>query len=245
MPKLSKVCSLKVKLLRYTPDPESLSALGAKLCYTSADIDALEDKLSGEEVDGFIKKIVKIGHHSVLEHVSFTFGIEGVSRALTHQLVRHRIASYSQKSQRYVKHNEGFRYVLPESIGSSDLSGKYHEIMEQISAFYDELVFEGIPPEDARYVLPNACETKIIVTMNARELLYFFKIRCCNRAQWEIRDMAEEMLKECLKVAPSIFSHAGPGCVFGACPENEFTCGKASEVREKYKKFLLQSGRLN
>lgn len=242
---MSKVCNLKVKLLRYTPNPENLSVLGAKLCYTNANIEALEEKLSGEETDGFIQKIVKIGHHSVLEHVSFTFGIEGVSRALTHQLVRHRVASYSQKSQRYVNHKDGFQYVLPESISFSALNTRYNEIMGQISALYDELVSAGVPAEDARYILPNACETKIIVTMNARELLHFFQIRCCNRAQWEIRRMAEEMLKECFKVAPSIFSHAGPGCIFGACPENEFTCGKSLEVREKYKKFLLQSGRLN
>lgn len=242
---MSKVCNLKVKLLRYTPDPENLSALGAKLCYTNADIEALEEKLSGEEIEGFIQKIVKIGHHSVLEHVSFTFGIEGVSRALTHQLVRHRVASYSQKSQRYVNHKDGFEYVLPESIVLSNMGDKYDEIMKKISALYDELISFGVPAEDARYILPNACETKIIVTMNARELLHFFKIRCCNRAQWEIRRMAEEMLKECLKVAPSIFSHAAPGCVYGKCPENEFTCGKSLEVREKYRKFLLQSGRLN
>lgn len=242
---MSKTCSLNVKLLRYTSDPENLSALAAKLCYTDADILALEEKLTGGEINNFIEKIVKMGHHSVLEHVSFTFGIEGVSRALTHQLVRHRVASYSQKSQRYVKHKHGFEYVLPDSISESGLKNRYEEMMNSISSLYDELISAGIPSEDARYILPNACETKIIVTMNARELLHFFKMRCCNRAQWEIRGMADKMLVECIKVAPSIFSHAGPGCVHGVCPENEFTCGKSSEVREKYKKFLLQSGRLN
>ncbi|MBZ4672351.1 FAD-dependent thymidylate synthase [Deferribacterales bacterium Es71-Z0220] len=242
---LSKNVDVKVCLLRHTFDPENLAALAAKLCYTDSDIDGLSEKLSKSDVESFIEKIVRIGHHSVLEHVSFSFGIEGVSRALTHQLVRHRIASYSQKSQRYVKHKDGFEYVFPDTIKNSDIAGKYEKLMGEIASFYDELVSLGIPSEDARYVLPNACETKIIVTMNARELLHFFRIRCCNRAQWEIRKMAEKMLEECIKVAPSIFSKAGPGCVFGPCPENEFTCGKASEVREKYKKFLKESGRLN
>lgn len=236
--------TLKVKLLRYTSDPENLVALAAKLCYTDSDVDGLSEKLGKGDIESFIDKIVRIGHHSVLEHVSFTFGIEGVSRALTHQLVRHRVASFSQKSQRYVKHSE-FEYVLPDSIKNSKFFNKYEELMEQISKTYSEFVKAGIPNEDARYILPNACETKIIVTMNARELLHFFKLRCCNRAQWEIRRMAELMLQECIKAAPMIFSHAGPGCVFGDCPENEFTCGKASEVRERYIKFLKETGRLN
>jgi thymidylate synthase (FAD) len=236
--------TLKVKLLRYTSDPENLVALAAKLCYTDSDVDGLSEKLGKGDIESFIDKIVRIGHHSVLEHVSFTFGIEGVSRALTHQLVRHRVASFSQKSQRYVKHSE-FEYVLPDSIKNSKFFNKYEELMEQISKTYSEFVKAGIPNEDARYILPNACETKIIVTMNARELLHFFKLRCCNRAQWEIRRMAELMLQECIKVASIIFSHAGPGCVFGDCPENEFTCGKASEVRERYIKFLKETGRLN
>ncbi|MCD8491699.1 MAG: FAD-dependent thymidylate synthase [Geovibrio sp.] len=182
----------------------------------------------------FIEKIVSIGHHSVLEHVSFTFGIEGVSRALTHQLVRHRIASYSQKSQRYVKHGGGFEYIIPETVAAdSEAKQEFERIMGEVAKAYDLLASKGVPAEDARYVLPNACETKIIVTMNARELIHFFRIRCCNRAQWEIRKMAELMLVECMKIAPSIFKDSGPGCVSGACPEGAFTCGKAKEVREK------------
>jgi len=236
--------TVKVELLRHTLEPENLVALAAKLCYTDADIENLSEKLKRSDIEGFIDKIVKIGHHSVLEHVSFTFGVEGVSRALTHQLVRHRIASFSQKSQRYVKHSE-FEYVVPNSIKKSKLLKKYEELMNQISKIYSEFIEAEIPNEDARYILPNACETKIMVTMNARELLHFFKLRCCNRAQWEIREMAEKMLDECIKVAPAIFSHAGPGCVFGDCPENEFTCGKASEVRRRYTKFLKETGRLN
>lgn len=228
---------LNVELLNYTGEGELTAALAAKLCYSSADIKGLKEKISSEEQKTFIEKIVSIGHHSVLEHVSFTFGIEGVSRALTHQLVRHRIASFSQKSQRYVKHGSDFEYIVPETV-ESEFAEKYAEMMDQIGSLYDEMVKAGVPAEDARYILPNACETKIIVTMNARELLHYLQIRCCNRAQWEIREMSQRMLELVLDVAPSIFSKAGPGCVFAPCPEGKFTCGKLQEVREKYHKIL-------
>lgn len=242
-----KKAKLNVKLLKYTADPELTAALAAKLCYASdATIDDLLKKIEKTEQISFIEKIVRIGHHSVLEHVSFTFGIEGVSRALTHQLVRHRIASYSQRSQRYVKHKSGFEYVLPGSIESNPEAKKdFVELMENISKVYDKMVELGIPAEDARYVLPNACETKIIVTMNARELIHFFNVRCCNRAQWEIRALAEKMLDECLKVAPSIFKYAGPNCVVDKCKEGEFSCGKASEVKKRYEELLRKYDRLN
>jgi thymidylate synthase (FAD) len=242
----NKKVSLTVKLLKHTLQPEKTVALAAKLCYSDSDISNLESDISKKDQIKFIEKIVKIGHHSVLEHISFTFGIEGVSRALTHQLVRHRIASYSQKSQRYVKHKSGFDYIIPETIKNNEkLVDLYSEMMKKISEFYDELIDSDIPAEDARYVLPNACETKIIVTMNARELIHFFSIRCCNRAQWEIRNMAEMMLEECFKVAPSIFKNAGPGCLFGPCPEKEMTCGKIDEVRQKYYELLKKYDRLN
>lgn len=238
---------LKVTLLNYTPEADKLASLAAKLCYSDSDIEGLQEKIEQHEQATFIEKIVKIGHHSVLEHVTFTFGIEGVSRALTHQLVRHRIASYSQKSQRYVKYTDGFEYIFPESIKRNDyFSKKYKELMGNIAELYKEMLEAEIPAEDARYILPNACETKIIVTMNARELLHFFRIRCCNRAQWEIRILAEEMLKLCLKKAPAIFRYAGPGCVHGkSCPEGEYTCGSMKEVREKYSELLRRYGRLN
>jgi len=232
----SRVAKLNVELINYTGEGELTAALAAKLCYSGADIGDLRDKVSSEEQKNFIEKIVSIGHHSVLEHVSFTFGIEGVSRALTHQLVRHRVASYSQKSQRYVKHGEDFQYVVPESV--KGFEEKYHSLMQEIGEVYDEMVKAGVPAEDARYVLPNACETKIVVTMNARELIHFFNVRCCERAQWEIRYMSDEMLKLAYKVAPSIFQDCGPGCVKGACPEGKFTCGHPKEIREKYKNFF-------
>ncbi|WP_423302905.1 FAD-dependent thymidylate synthase [Deferribacter thermophilus] len=238
---------MNVKLLKYTAEPELTAALAAKLCYASdATIDDLQRKIERGEQESFIEKIVRIGHHSVLEHVSFTFGVEGVSRTLTHQLVRHRIASYSQRSQRYVKHKDGFEYVLPDSIASnSEAEKEFVKLMENISNVYDKLIDLGVPAEDARYVLPNACETKIIITMNARELLHFFNVRCCNRAQWEIRRMAEMMLEECLKVAPAIFKYAGPNCVTDKCKEGDFTCGKASEVRKRYEELLRRYDRLN
>lgn len=239
--------TLKVKLLYYTPDPDKVVALAAKLCYSDVDIDGLQKKIDDFEQSNFIEKIIKSGHHSVLEHVSFSFGVEGVSRALTHQLVRHRIASYSQKSQRYVKYREGFDYIFPESIKNNELlSVKYKKIMADIAELYSDMINCEIPAEDARYILPNACETKIIITMNARELLHFFKIRCCNRAQWEIRLLAEEMLTLCIEKSPVIFKHAGPGCVHSkSCPEGEFTCGSISDVRKKYNELLKKYSRLN
>jgi thymidylate synthase (FAD) len=243
---LCKETKLKVELLRYTPNPEETVSLAAKLCYSSSDIAGLLNKINSNDQKSFIDKIVSIGHHSVLEHISFTFGVEGISRALTHQLVRHRVASYSQKSQRYVKHKEGFEYILPETIKSNkELEKKYKVAMAHIQSFYDDMLDAGIPAEDARYMLPNACETKIIITMNARELIHFFNIRCCNRAQWEIRKMAEVMLEKCLAVAPNIFKYAGPGCLYGPCPEKNMTCGKIDDVRTKYKNLLAKYDKLN
>ncbi|MGE4317682.1 MAG: FAD-dependent thymidylate synthase [Deferribacterales bacterium] len=238
----SRKARLNVKLIANTQDGELVSALAAKLCYSDSDIDGLKEKLEVKEQSDFIRKIVSIGHHSVLEHLNFTFGVEGVSRALTHQLVRHRIASFSQKSQRYVGHGDSFQYVVPKTIEADEnLLAEYDKAMDEIGKIYDRLAKAGVPAEDARYILPNGCETKIIITMNARELLHFFSVRCCERAQWEIRDMSFEMLKLAKKAAPAVFENAGPGCSRGACPEGAFTCGKAKEIREKFqnpKNFL-------
>ena len=170
-------------------------------------------------------KIVGMGHHSVIEHATFTFSVEGVSRSLTHQLVRHRIASYSQQSQRYVSMDKP-TYVIPKTVEADpELKKIYEDTMQDIWRSYNKLV-EKIPPEDARYVLPNGCTTNITITMNARELFHLFTLRCCNRAQWEIRDMADEMLRQCKEVSPIIFANAGPPCVRGPCPEGKLTCGK-------------------
>ena len=222
---------LKVKLLEYTPEPERVVAMAARLCYSASGAEELSERLSDAEVQKMVRKMVKLGHASTIEHVSFTFGIEGVSRVLTHQLVRHRIASYDQQSQRYVAAH-GFQYITPPSIAEvPGAKEKYDKLIVQIRSTYDELTEMGIPKEDARYVLANATETKILVTMNARTLLHFFNLRCCYRAQWEIREMAYQMLAEVKKVAPTLFHNAGASCVnTGRCPEGEMTCGRLAEM---------------
>ena len=222
---------IKVKLLEYTPEPERVVAMAARLCYSASGAEELSGRLSDEQVQKMVKKMVALGHASTIEHVSFTFGIEGVSRVLTHQLVRHRIASYDQQSQRYVA-SHGFQYITPPTIEEKpEAKERFDKLMAEIRSAYDDLVEMDIPKEDARYVLANAAETKILVTMNARTLLHFFNLRCCNRAQWEIRDMAYKMLAEVKKVAPTLFHNAGASCVnTGRCPEGELACGKFAEM---------------
>lgn len=222
---------LKVKLLDHTPEPERVVAMAARLCYSAAGAEELSERLSDEQVQKMVRKMVKLGHGSTLEHASFTFGIEGVSRVLTHQLVRHRIASYDQQSQRYVA-AQGFKYITPPSIaGNPEAKACFERVIADIRAAYDELKDMGVPQEDARYVLANATETKILVTMNARTLLHFFNLRCCRRAQWEIREMAYKMLEEVKQVAPTLFHNAGASCVnTGRCPEGEMTCGRLAEM---------------
>lgn len=236
--------SLRVILLKYTPEPEETIAMASKLCYSPVDIHTLKGKIMEKDQKIFIEKLMKMGHLSPIEHSSFTFGIEGISRACSHQLVRHRIASYSQQSQRYVSMERGFDYIIPPSIKEdNELKEYFLNFMKESQRAYDYIVRKlnekGIKGElanqDARFVLPNASETKIIVTMNARELLHFFRQRCCNRAQWEIRQLAEEMLSLVKEVAPTIFSKAGPSCLYAPCPEGEYSCGKRDEVRRKYR----------
>ena len=219
---------MNVKLIRYTPEPERTVAMAARLCYSPVGAEQLAEQMTDKQVESLIQRIVDMGHWSTLEHVSFTFAIEGVSRVLTHQLVRHRIASYSQQSQRYVKEH-GFEFIVPPSIYQNPRAfEKYQEIMASIQANYDELIGMGIHQEDARYVLANATETKIVVTMNARSLLNYFNLRCCTRAQWEIRQLAESMLEKVREVAPLLFAKAGPTCVSdGFCPEGALSCGRA------------------
>ncbi|WP_298268923.1 FAD-dependent thymidylate synthase [Geobacter sp.] len=229
---------MKVTLLQHTPDPETAVALAARLCYSPVGIEALREKLSKSDIAAFLDKIMSLGHQSVLEHASFTFGIEGISRATSHQLVRHRLASYSQQSQRYVTHVERFSAVVPPTIAERpELAARFEEQLQALHETYAALVAAGIPAEDARYILPNAAETKIIVTMNGRELLHFFELRCCERAQWEIRSMAVEMLRLVKAVAPTIFRDAGPGCLSGPCPEGTMTCGRIVAVRERFKEM--------
>ncbi|MDE6398942.1 MAG: FAD-dependent thymidylate synthase [Clostridiales bacterium] len=233
----------KAQLLRYTADPEQTIALAAKLCYSGDEIDTLIEKIGEKDNAKFIGILTRMNHFSPFEHASFTFAIEGVSRALLAQITRHRIASFSVRSQRYV--NEGdFNYVVPpaiEKLGAEAVK-KYESQMEQMLGWYREwqaALGNGgeSSNEDARFVLPNACETKMIVTMNARELMHFFALRCCNRAQWEIRDIAWQMLQEVLRVAPAVFADCGPGCLRGPCPEGKKCCGKQAEIREKHEKL--------
>ena len=223
---------LKVILLRATPDPDELVALGARLCYARADLDALQQKVESGDQRGFVE--------SVTEHASFTFAVEGVSRALLAQLTRHRIASFSVQSQRYVSMADGFDYVIPPAIEAlgEDERQEFIRQMETMHTWYchwqEKLGgAKESANEDARFVLPNAAATRLVMTMNARELMHFFSLRCCNRAQWEIREMAWQMLALCKQAAPALFEHAGPACVSDACPEGKNTCGKAAEVREK------------
>ncbi len=254
--------TLNVKLLAHTPDPESVVAAAARLCYSAVGVDALLEQQTPEKNTKFVKMLASFGHQSPIEHVSFTFAIEGVSRALLAQITRHRIASYSVQSQRYVRLDD-FQFVIPPEIESDPASKElFLEAMKKqgeeylsLAASLEEkhtraLMEQGMDEktarqkasklanEDARFVLPNACETKMVVTMNARSLVNFFSLRCCNRAQWEIRALAEEMFKLVYPVAPAIFAAAGPSCVAcGRCTEGKMTCGKMSEVRAKYEQW--------
>jgi thymidylate synthase (FAD) len=235
---------LKVILLEHTPNPEAVVAMAAKLCYSPSDIESLKEKTAAKDQKQFVEKLMEIGHMSPIEHASFTFAVEGISRACSHQLVRHRLASYSQQSQRYVSEEAGFDFIIPPSIKKDgELARYFRDFMNKAQEAYSHIVSrlneKGLKGEeanqDARFILPNACETKIIITMNARELLHFFKQRCCNRAQWEIRSMAINMLRLVSRTAPAIFRNAGPGCLKVKCPEGDYTCGKMKEVREFFK----------
>ena len=251
---------MNVELLQYNPDAQKIVAAAAKLCYSSSEIKGILNGLDFDKTSNFIDRLMSMGHESPLEHISFTFGIEGVSRSLLAQLTRHRIASYSVKSQRYV--NEGkFEFITPKEIEANPEAKKiFLEAMEDDVRAYNrltEILFEkhyadminsGTPEkkaksaaekkaiEDARYVLPNAWETKLIATFNARSLLNFFNHRCCERAQWEIRDLACAMLELVKEICPVIFKTAGPPCLAKPCPEGAMSCGKMLEKREMFLK---------
>lgn len=264
---------MKVKLIASTPEPEKVIASAAKLCYSKVGIDEINQKLDEDSINKFLKMLMSLGHQSPIEHVSFTFAIEGVSRVLTHQLVRHRIASYSQQSQRYVKLDQ-FEYIVPPAIeANEEAKAIYVETMKRDQENYNRITdlllleycekylkeigentedakdyvkekhkrnymaFEKRAIEDARYLFPNSCETKIVVTMNARSLVNFFEHRACNRAQWEIRHLAVEMLKIVRKEAPILFNNIGPKCLKGPCPEGKMTCGKIESVRKEFENY--------
>jgi len=223
--------NVKVTLLAHTPDPERVAAAAARQCYSKFSATKAFADLSPEDMRRLLRKIISSGHLSVLEHASFTFVIDGISRACSHQLVRHRIASYSQQSQRYVKFDE-LEFVVPDSIAKDAEAGRaFADCLERCREVYRGLLERGIPAEDARYILPQASPTKIVVTMNARSLLNFFELRCCLSAQWEIRRVAEDMLALVKGVAPTIFEKAGPFCVSKrVCPEKKYDCPKWVEL---------------
>ena len=217
---------MHVELLYHTPDPERAIATAARLCYAPVGAAELMETMPDERVRSVLSTIMGSGHFSTLEHASYTFAVDGVSRALTHQLVRHRIASFNQQSQRYVRFADGVATVKPESVAESEeASAVFDQAIAAAVEAYGKLLDAGVPAEDARYLLPNAAETKIVITMNVRELLHFFSLRCCNRAQWEIREMARRMLELARPTAPFVFADAGAPCVRGACPEGKMTCG--------------------
>ena len=249
---------MNVTLLAYTPQPEKTVACAAKLCYSGSSVDQLYDGLTQEKAEDFVEMLAEIGHESPIEHASFTFALEGVSRSLLAQITRHRLASFSVQSQRYVKESN-FSFVTPPEIGADpEANAIFQASMARAVADYNALadrlqarhlqsfLEDGLPEkqakrkaekkaiEDARFVLPNACATKMILTMNARSLMNFFKLRCCNRAQWEIKAVADEMLRQVCAVAPTLFASAGPSCYKGACSEGKMSCGKASQVRAFY-----------
>lgn len=226
---------MKVSLIAHTPNPDQVcaqAALASKWPKRWSEFkDFWNDKTDLQHLTDAIEK----GHVSVVEHACFTFSLEGISRACSHQLVRHRLASYTQQSQRYVQLQDPDTFVIPETIQTNEKAQKLFET--QLKAqykIYQELIELGIPKEDARFILPNATKTNIVVTMNARELLHFFALRCCQRTQWELRTVAWKMLKLVKKKAPIIFSNAGPSCVqLGFCPEKELSCGMSREMKEK------------
>jgi len=232
---------LKVKLLRYTDGAELLCGAAALTSTKSGSPSEILEKMNVETAEKIIKRVTGYGHVSVIEHASFTFSIEGVSRAMTHQLVRHRIASFTQQSQRYVAYDTLEKYVTPQSVANNVEAQKiFDETLEKISDTYQKLLKLGIPKEDARFILPNAAKTNIIVTMNARELRHFFNLRCCARAQLEIREVAIEMLKQSRKAAPALFENVGPSCVeLGYCLEGKMKppeCNVA-EIKKRFKEL--------
>lgn len=234
----------KAELIRYTSSPEATIAAAARLCYSQESAFDIIHTSENKDNAKYIGMLLNLNHLSPFEHASFTFSITGVSRALLAQITRHRIASFSVRSQRYVSESE-FNYIIPpaiEKLGTQAVK-KYESQMAQMLEWYKEwqnaLGGAGESSnEDARFVLPNACETQMILSMNARELMHFFTLRCCNRAQWEIRSVAWQMLEQVLTVAPNVFSKCGPDCLSKACPEGKKTCGKISEVKGRKQTLL-------
>lgn len=235
--------TLKVVLLGCTANPEQNVVAAIRQCYSQVGAKELKQRTDRETRERLIRQIMASGHTSTLEHASFTFAIEGISRVTEVQLVRHRIGcSYSIQSGRYVKRS-GAQYVIPPSIlnGDKKVFKKIKKYFEDTQKLYNELIEMGIKAEDARYCQPQSLKTKMVVTMNVRALLNFFSLRCCRRSQWEIQALANAMLKLVKKKAPIIFEKAGPTCKSqGICWEGEMSCGlwktiKGAELKSRIK----------
>ncbi|MBQ7193444.1 MAG: FAD-dependent thymidylate synthase [Synergistaceae bacterium] len=218
---------MNVILLSHTPNPDAVVAAAARICYRDV---AASELLKGEEEklsSNLIADLFRSGHTSTFEHVSFTFGVDGLSRVASHQLVRHRMASFSQQSQRYVKMSaDPEAVIIPPSVSKNpEALALFNETAAKSQEAYAKLTAMGIPKEDARFILPHGHSTRLVMTMNARELHHFFSLRLCRRAQWEIHELARKMLILCREKAPVLFEKAGPSCIFGNCNEAR-TCGK-------------------
>lgn len=223
----------KAKLINYSENPEKNVALAARLCYSESGVEELEAKMSQEDMNNLVRKVVGLGHYSTLEHTYFYFHIV-CSRVASHQLVRHRIGvSYSQRSQRYVK-EDNFDYIIPPKVAKNKkAANEYRKWMEKGRKMYNKMLADDIPAEDARFVLPTI-KTNLMVSFNARSLYHFFSLRCCSRAQWEIRSLANQMLKQVKEVAPVLFEQAGPPCeAEGYCPEGEMSCGRIDSIKKR------------
>jgi thymidylate synthase (FAD) len=228
----------KAKLINYLKEPERNVAVSARLCYSDSGADELMEEMTDKEVNNLVDKITNLGHTSTLEHTYFYFHLV-CSRVTSHQLVRQRVGtSYSQRSQRYVN-EDNFSYIIPPSIKKdSESKAKYKQMMSIAKKYYNEMIKNGIPEEDARFILPTI-KTNIVVSYNARSLLHFFKLRCCNKAQWEIRRLANQMLSQVKNIAPNIFKNAGPPCVSdGECPEGEMSCGRIENIKYSNKRKI-------
>ncbi len=242
MPVTPVSATQKVTLLSHTPEPERAVAAAGRLCYSSSTAAELRERMTDAEVERLIDILVGSGHHSALEHASFTFGIDGISRACSHQLVRHRLASYSQQSQRYVRFDGEGGFIVPPKIAADpEAAAVFEQAMDAARQAYERLVELGgerglekeTVQEDARFVLPNAAETRIVMTMNARELRHFIRIRSCRRAQWEINALAWRVRYLLLRTAPLLFQKSGPDCLFGKCQEGKrMFCGKVYKPEE-------------
>lgn len=242
MPVRPVTATQKVTLLSYTPEPERAVAAAGRLCYSSSTASELKEHMTDDEVARLVDILVSSGHHSALEHASFTFGIDGISRACSHQLVRHRLASYSQQSQRYVRFDGDGGFIVPPKIAEDpEAAAVFQQAMDSSRQAYERLVKLGTErgleketvQEDARFVLPNAAETRIVMTMNARELRHFIRIRSCRRAQWEINALAWRIRYLLMQVAPLLFQKSGPDCLYGKCQEGKrMFCGKVYKQDE-------------